>query len=827
MFDKISLKAAIFTFLICFTVTAVGLTGFLAFYSGNRAVNDVARQLREEVTQRIYEHVREYLWVPHRINRANAEALRGSRAAWDDQDALVSRFSNQISLFPSVSSIYFGNTRGGLANSGREASGDARYIIVTDDFSAGNFRKYALDDMGERGEETIVLSSFDARSRPWYARAVARGDSVWSDIYILFTGQDMALAASRPIYSDQGHVLGVASVDVFLSHLSVFLQKLRIGTTGRAFILERNGLLVAGSQNETFVVNHDVPSLSRRIHGLDSGDPAVREAVRALTEHFGGIHRIVGMHHLDFHVQGKKHFLQVTTLEDPWGIDWVIVVLVPEADFMARIDADKSAIWALMFLLLGLALMAAAFLARGIVHPVSALDKAASNLAAGSEPEEIQETSRFIEVDGLTRSFNRMARRLSRAIADLQNELDERKQMEAERERLNLQLLQAQKMESVGILAAGVAHDFNNLLQIIAGNVQLLLNTTPQDHPAADRLRTVLGAADRAAQLVRKLLLFSRKSKAEPKRVDLNHEVWEGAKMIERTIPRMITVKLALDPDAWPLHADPVQIEQVLLNLGSNAADAMPDGGTLLIETANVNLDDFFVENHPDVKPGAYVLLKVSDTGEGMGKDILDHIYDPFFTTKEVGKGTGLGLPTVYGIVKTHRGHIRCESSPGQGTSFSIYWPAVREMGEVKVVEREGDGGNASLPEGTETILVVDDEEDIRDLSEQIMKSLGYTVLSAADGEEALAIHARYGKKIDLVLLDLSMPGMGGRKCMEKLLQRDPSIKILIASGYAANETGVLAAGASGFISKPYLFAEFMEKVCEMLNKGAKSGTRR
>jgi len=402
-------------------------------------------------------------------------------------------------------------------------------------------------------------------------------------------------------------------------------------------------------------------------------------------------------------------------------------------------------------------------------------------------------------------------------------DITERKQAEQEREKLQSQLLQAQKMESVGILAGGVAHDFNNLLQAMGGNIELLLQGKSEDNPDARRLRNVARSIDRAAQLVRQLLLFGRKAGSRRVRVDLNQEVQEAIRILERTIPKMIALELHLDPSAWPLLADPVQIEQIVLNLAGNAVDAMPDGGKLVVETKNVFLDEDFVNHHPDSSPGPHALLTVTDTGCGMDKEVLEHVFTPFFTTKEVGKGTGLGLASVYGIVKAHGGHIQCSSESGQGTTFKIYLPAA-EQGEGSMDE---DTQETALQGGSETVLVVDDEPEIRELTQEALEALGYTVKSAASGEEALAFYQEHGQDIDLILLDLNMPGMGGHQCLDGLLQANPSVKVIIASGYTANGHGkdALSSGAAGFIGKPYQLKELAAKVRQVLDESETSGS--
>ena len=283
------------------------------------------------------------------------------------------------------------------------------------------------------------------------------------------------------------------------------------------------------------------------------------------------------------------------------------------------------------------------------------------------------------------------------------------------------------------------------------------------------KLEEIEKACGRATQLVMQLLLFSRKMKAERQPLDLNEEVEHVRKLLERTLPKMIDIRLLLGRDLWTVQADPVQIEQTLLNLGSNAADAMPDGGRLLLETQNITLDED-AHTHLGASAGNYVQLTVSDDGCGMDKETMEHIFDPFFTTKAFGKGTGLGLASVYGIVKGHGGCIICYSESGQGTIFKIYLPAIeREVRDVagRQLENQPKGG-------TETILLVDDEKPIRDFATEILKRFGYQLMIGSSGEEALEIYADKKNLIDLVVLDLGMPGMGGHQCLQKLRQANP-----------------------------------------------------
>jgi len=284
----------------------------------------------------------------------------------------------------------------------------------------------------------------------------------------------------------------------------------------------------------------------------------------------------------------------------------------------------------------------------------------------------------------------------------------------------------------------------------------------------------------------------------------------------------MIDIELRLAQEIWTVEASPVQIEQVLLNLGNNAAQAMPEGGRLTIETRNVMLDKRYARTHMDAHAGPHILLSVTDTGCGMDKETQRHVFDPFFTTKEVGQGTGLGLATVYGIVTGHGGSVHCYSEPGQGTIFRLYWPAATDL-DYSVQEDLVEDDQESFG-GTETILLVDDEADIRQVTAEALESFGYSVLEAASGEEALDVYTDKKSSVELIVMDLGMPGMGGRQCLRELVRLDPEVRVLIASGYATGKLDqeVQLDGAAGFINKPFQFSELLAIVRQVL-KGAEA----
>ncbi|HUB07636.1 MAG TPA: response regulator [Myxococcales bacterium] len=388
---------------------------------------------------------------------------------------------------------------------------------------------------------------------------------------------------------------------------------------------------------------------------------------------------------------------------------------------------------------------------------------------------------------------------LVRLLPAVERALQEREARRARR-RLEEQLRQAQKLEAIGSLAGGVAHDFNNLLSIILTYSDLLMRALPSDSPMREDLSEIKKAGERARDLTRQLLMFSRQQVIEPRVLCLNDPLQGIRTMLDRLIGEDIELSIVRSPDLWDVEADPGQIEQVLMNLVVNARDAMPDGGKLTIETANVVLDEDYQAQHPGAGTGPHVMLAVIDTGTGMDAVTRSRIFEPFFTTKGPGKGTGLGLSTVFGIVKQNRGNVWVYSEPGLGTAFKIYLPrteaAREEKAPVPVAPRVS---------GNETILVVEDEASLRAAALRVLRELGYRVLEAALPSEAIALCERSTDHIHLLLTDVVMPEMNGRQLADRLRQGRPSLKVLYTSGYTENTIvhhGVPEAGIH-FLPKP------------------------
>jgi signal transduction histidine kinase/ActR/RegA family two-component response regulator len=527
------------------------------------------------------------------------------------------------------------------------------------------------------------------------------------------------------------------------------------------------------------------------------------------------------------------------------GTPWMVVM---ELSREAIIAPAKRFIRPMTILGLGIVLLGVAgtlWMSQTITQPLNVLTQTAIMISRGDYSRKI-DVQRGDELGHLAKAFHKMVTQLRESQERLEQTVHERtsqleeanqqlrllaetdrlKRSEAETERLKAidalrsteqQLQQAQKLEAVGRLAGGIAHDFNNLLTAIGGYAQLTLKRLPDHDPLKSNVREIEKAGERAAALTRQLLAFSRRQVLQPKVINLNAIISDLNNMLSRLIGEDIELRTALEGELNSVRADPGQMEQVIMNLAVNARDAMPDGGKLTIETANVYLDEFYARDHLSVIPGNYVMLALSDTGIGMDSETQAHIFEPFFTTKQPGKGTGLGLSMVYGIVKQSGGNIWLYSEKEHGTTFKIYLPSFSE----KLQEHIEPTPTRKEEGGSETILVVEDENLVRQLLEEVLQGAGYTVLSAANGSEAINLSETYMDPIDLVLTDVVMPEISGTQVVTHLTTKYKNLKVLYMSGYtddAIVHHGVLDAGVN-FIQKPFTPDSISRKVREVLDK--------
>ena len=470
-------------------------------------------------------------------------------------------------------------------------------------------------------------------------------------------------------------------------------------------------------------------------------------------------------------------------------------------------------ILSLFIILLGIAV--AILLGINFSRPISKLVDATQEIGKGNLHHRI-EMKRKDEFGDLASAFNYMADELDKKETANAQLFSERIRVEKEARKLEGQLRQSQKMEAVGQLAGGIAHDFNNSLTLIKVCSQLALQELKEADPIREKIQQIDEATTRSGDLARQLLTFSRRHIEEAKVLDLNNIMVNLNKMLRRSIGESVELINKIGEGLWKLKGDPGQIEQVIVNLVVNARDAMPNGGKVVLETANIELDQEYARAHVHVAPGPYVMLSVTDTGKGMKPEIKEHIFEPFFTTKEEGKGTGLGLFMVYGIVQKHGGHIVVDSEPEMGTTFKIYFPPADEIMEAAKEEFSG----IRLPQGGETVLVAEDDKDLRSIMVQALKRQGYKTLEAANGEDGLLIFDKHRLEIDLIVTDIVMPTMNGLELTDLLLPLCPRIKVLYMSGHLDNP--ILQERnldpETNFISKPFSLEDLTERVRKVLD---------
>ncbi|NCC24032.1 MAG: response regulator [Deltaproteobacteria bacterium] len=665
------------------------------------------------------------------------------------------------------------------------------------------------------------------KSTTWFQKAVA-GESLLSDVHVLIyprqTVMTVALAVPNRTDAPRNDIL-IGQID--MEPIWKIVSGVNFGDQDLSTLIDRRGLIVAG------------PKPDRILDPLPH--PVLLDAIRTGTS---GI-----LPFRDDNQDMVASFVPVDQNESQVATGWTLIFTQPEKELYAAAFHLRHGLFLTSLIVLLAVILLGNLFSRRIIVRINALVMAARGLGQGdfhriptdNARDEIGELSRIIAgagqqlaaadekirsyQAGLEQQVKDRTAELVEANWNLQREIEEHQRIERDRNRLEDQLRQSQKMEAVGTLAGGIAHDFNNILQAIAGNVQLLLMRRPENDRERESLMQIDRTVERATELVRRLLTFSRKMDVVRTTLNLNTVIVEAVKLLQRTIPKMIDIETNLAPNLFDIEANATQMEQVLMNLANNARDAMPDGGRLVIATETFDSDGRGHGNHPELAPGPYVVLRVSDSGLGIDDATREHIFEPFFTTKAVGQGTGLGLSTVYGIVTDHGGHITCSSEKNRGTTFSIYLPALPTVSTVdNVIGTRHD--RQEIEGGTERILLVDDEELILELTEDILSGHGYTVLTASSGEEALKIFRLEKGNIDLVVTDLGMPGMGGEHLIREMKEIYPKARILVTSGYAAHSMAEdpHLFGASDFIRKPYRLDEMLLTVRHVLDEIRVSG---
>lgn len=666
MLNKIPLKHVLVAPFLGLIFLSVALVGYASLHNGRQAVNQVVNTLRNEIDSRIVDHLNRFLALPHQINQTNAAVMEKGLIDAADQKGLARYFQEQIRIFDSVTSINFSNTRGGLVNAGREGFQGDLYVIMTDDFRSGTFRKFALDRDGTPGTLLNTLAGFDGRIRPWYIRSVKEKGPVWSDAYVLFTGQDLSVCAGLPVYDDQDRLLGVLAVDLFLSHLSDFLSQLNVGESGQSFILERSGLLIASSTGEKPLIHANGTGIPRRIDARKSASPLTRMAARTLAETCDGYLNIQNHGQFEFTLDHQRQFATFTPFKDPHGLDWVIVTVIPEKDFMGHISKNNRATLLVMMITLIIAAGISLFIAYRITRPVSDLNTAVSEISRGKWDQHVGYRGRISEIRALTEAFNDMAGQLEHMFTGL-------KSAEA-------RIRQLEKAESLDRMAEAVAHHYNNQLSVVMGNLELALIQMDEENQAdqIQVLENAMKATRRAARMGDEMLSLLGNKTVRCQRLDMVEICRNFLAGFQARLPEGMSLQVHLPESSLWVMANAEQMETLLDNLLQNACEAMEEKtGRIEVEIRMANPGDISQKHRWPVTftPNAdrYVRVSVTDQGDGIEAVQLEKIFDPFFSTRFIGRG--LGLPLSLSIVKSHNGCIVLESIPGNGSTFHIFLP--------------------------------------------------------------------------------------------------------------------------------------------------------
>ncbi len=817
---------------------AVGLTGYLSLRNGQKAVNEVTTQLRSEITARIQQHLNSYLLLPHLANQSAINVMELGLVNPQDFRSFERYYWKQIQSSESINTIQFGSEQGEYIGAGRLEDGSL-VLKIANSSSQSDFRTYATDEQGNPTKLLQTRPDYNPKIRPWYRKAVQTGQTVWSPIYVMFSHRLLGITLSEPVYDDTDGLVGVVGTDILLSEISEFLRSLRIGKTGQSFILERSGFVVASSTQQQLLNFHQ--SEGKRLKAANNNDLLIQSATQYLTENFGNLNQIKTKQRLKFQLDGERQFLQVTPFQDGKGLDWLIVLVVPETDFMGQINANTRTTILLCLAALVLATLIGIFTSRWIARPILRLIEASRAIASGALDQKV-EGSGVNELEVLAQSFNQMAAQLKDSFNELEIRVEQRTlQMREAKEAADA----ANKAKSEFL--ANMSHELRTPLNAILGFAQLM----ERDSTVTAQQRESLGIINRSGEHLLNLIDdVLEMSKIEAGRTALQPEPFDLHRMLQ-TLKKIFQIQaeakqLSLQFDLAPdlpryINSDEGKLRQALINLLSNAVKFTQTGKVTLRVRSRKR--DEAIQNylpHPSrAKRFAFrgtpeiaqcqspvttdLDFEVEDTGRGIAPEERDRLFEPFVQTVsglQSEGGTGLGLAISREFVRLMGGELCCRSTPGQGSTFSFQVKAtLTERSQVRKQSARRRVVKIAPDQPTYRILIVDGQQENCDLLVQLLANLGFQTRTATNGREAIAVWQQW--QPHLIWMDMGMPVMDGyaatRQIRAQPQGKNTVIVALTATAFEEQQAKILAVGCNDFVGKPFCEQAILEKIAEHL----------